>query len=577
MPHVINTKLWETRKNIMHYNCAVTGCNACTRKVGKLDQYSWMFGVKFFSFPHKTWKARERKVWTDLIRRDNFTPSKYTKVCSRHFKDGEPTRENPHPTLFPYNNYGKPKLPRPVTPINKAARSAVNTGPGVAGAGTRPRRLSLLTTGSEATGPGKKPTAETRSLLIIPGDRIDVGNEVEIRSQPPVNQRCSKISYKGQYDTTRVPVIYNHEYCEPSSKEPPQMKNTACQTEISGHDLERVFAENEVLKRKLEDKDQLLTDLFYEKTTQDDHHIRTYYGLPNKSIFDGIYEVVSHHAGYLKYWSGKHSAKTMDYERHGRKRPGPKRKLDPRHEFALTLMKLRLGLLSYVLGDIFGISMSRVSQIFTTWISFLNQVITSPLLQWPSRTQVDQNMPQCFRKTYPKTRVIIDCSEFFIQCPGKPSTQHSTYSQYKSHNTYKVLFGIDPNGAFTFVSELWSGNVSDKYITKSSGLIELLDAGDEVMADRGFQIEDLLLPKAKLVAPPFTRKCKYGKQKRLNVKQIRTTRRIANLRIHVERAIQRIKTYRFLNGDLNAKYKGISNQAVRVAAAFCNIKPPLVK
>jgi hypothetical protein len=45
------------------------------------------------------------------------------------------------------------------------------------------------------------------------------------------------------------------------------------------------------------------------------------------------------------------------------------------------------------------------------------------------------------------------------------------------------LFGVSPFGAFTFVSDLWSGNVSDKHLTEQSGLIEKLDDGDAVMAD----------------------------------------------------------------------------------------------
>lgn len=95
---------------------------------------------------------------------------------------------------------------------------------------------------------------------------------------------------------------------------------------------------------------------------------------------------------------------------------------------------------------------------------------------------------------------------------------------------------MSPFGAFAFVSDLWSGNVSDKHLTEQSGLIEKLDDGDAVMADRGFHVEDSLLKKnATLIAPPFTRKWHNGKGKRLNVKEIRQTRQIARLRIHVER------------------------------------------
>lgn len=59
------------------------------------------------------------------------------------------------------------------------------------------------------------------------------------------------------------------------------------------------------------------------------------------------------------------------------------------------------------------------------------------------------------------------------------------------------------------------------------------------MADRGFDIEeDLVLLGVKLNISPFLR----GKLK-LSEKELIATRRIASLRIHVERAMERIKNF----------------------------------
>ena len=52
----------------------------------------------------------------------------------------------------------------------------------------------------------------------------------------------------------------------------------------------------------------------------------------------------------------------------------------------------------------------------------------------------------------------------------------------------------------------------------------------EVLADRGFLIDDILMTKGvKLTIPPFTRKCNNAKGKRLNVSEIRKTREIVFL------------------------------------------------
>ena len=54
--------------------------------------------------------------------------------------------------------------------------------------------------------------------------------------------------------------------------------------------------------------------------------------------------------------------------------------------------------------------------------------------------------------------------------------------------------GIAPSGSVTFVSQLYTGGTSDKEITKQFGILTLLERGDNVMADRGFVINDLLEP-----------------------------------------------------------------------------------
>lgn len=101
-----------------------------------------------------------------------------------------------------------------------------------------------------------------------------------------------------------------------------------------------------------------------------------------------------------------------------------------------------------------------------------------------------------------------------------------------------------PFGAIIFISNLWGGNTSDRYISMYSGFLDNVRPGHEIMADRGFLIRDLLLERrAKLVILPFTKKCNWGKGRRLLQNDIVKTKCIARLRIHVERAIERLKIF----------------------------------
>ena len=71
-------------------------------------------------------------------------------------------------------------------------------------------------------------------------------------------------------------------------------------------------------------------------------------------------------------------------------------------------------------------------------------------------------MPEVFRVCYPKVFIIIDTTELWVQTPSELSTQSQHYSDYKSHTIVKGLVGIASNGAFIFLSQLYTGAISDR-------------------------------------------------------------------------------------------------------------------
>ena len=159
------------------------------------------------------------------------------------------------------------------------------------------------------------------------------------------------------------------------------------------------------------------------------------------------------------------------------------------------LCRLRLGLYEQDLAYRFQISQASVCRICSTWINFCFFKFKE-LPIWPTRTIIDSHMPCIFKDLYPSTRCIIDATEIFIQKPQNPSAQQLTFSNYKNHNTYKALIAISPSGAISFVSDLFGGNISDKELTSRCGLLDLLEDGDSVMADKGSNIADLLNAKS---------------------------------------------------------------------------------
>ena len=269
----------------------------------------------------------------------------------------------------------------------------------------------------------------------------------------------------------------------------------------------------------------------------------------------------------LRYWGSNNSC--IQYPEVEKK--GQKRLLEPKDELFLTLVRLRVNIPEKVLADNYKISVAEVSRIFVTWLDLIySRLVQLPI--WASKNTIQETMPESFCEKYPSTRVIIDCTEIFIQKPSCFRAQSDTYSSYKSHNTAKGLIGIAPNGAVTFVSELYGGHCSDRAIVEDCGIVELLSEGDSVMADRGFEIQDLLAKKkVYLNIPPFMR-CKD----QLSPEEEDETREVASVRIHVERAIERVKNYNILTQVIPNSMAEDLNKIWKVCSLLSNFKGPLV-
>ena len=133
------------------------------------------------------------------------------------------------------------------------------------------------------------------------------------------------------------------------------------------------------------------------------------------------------------------------------------------------------------------------------------------------------------------------------------------------------MVGFSPTGVVTFLSKLWGGSASDKQIVKESGLLNLLEPGDSVMADKGFLIQDLLEPlNVSLNIPP-----KRYSNRQLSRQEVEETRRIAAVRIHVERKMEEIKNFKILQRIIPATEWHNANNIVLICAA--NLEPPLVR
>lgn len=268
--------------------------------------------------------------------------------------------------------------------------------------------------------------------------------------------------------------------------------------------------------------------------SKDDKVFKFYTGIHVQDFVD-LNHVLGDSADDMKYYGTAESA-----EHEGRYNRGRARKLSREDELFLTLIKLRHDFPESDLAARFNVSQATISRVFRTWVLCLSYTFKEIDI-WPSRIHVNNNMPDAF-SCYASTRVIIDATEFPIEKPSKPDIQATTWSSYKNRNTLKVLVGCSPNGVLTFLSDVYGGRITDKEITRRSGLTAKLESGDTIMADRGFEIDDMLPEGVRCNIPPF-----LGGRDQLEPLEVLETRRIATLRIHVERAIERLKNFQILS------------------------------
>ena len=127
----------------------------------------------------------------------------------------------------------------------------------------------------------------------------------------------------------------------------------------------------------------------------------------------------------------------------------------------------------------------------------------------------------------------------------------------------------------SYISEGWGGRTSNKHLTVHCNLLNNIIAGDTILADRGFEIKDVVgLMSSQLEIPAFTR----GK-KQLDAVTIEQTRKIANVCIHVERVIGSVrKKYSLLSATQPIDFVMSANgeettldKIVHVACALVNI------
>ena len=515
--------------------------------------------VGFFSIPTDT---SLRAQWLHAIRRDtgkHFTITDSTKVCSLHFKNEHLKKslgigrlsyvDGAVPSVFEWKRSSPRKRPPP-TPRGNSA-SIQNKKQNKRKAGSARTSLDM----SAVAGPSSE------SLSI---DATDSLNEFSLASNSEA-ESSETVTTDNQlsYDDLRKKLAKMEQLLEES-----RTKNAKLEAEV-----EKVRTHAFKISEKCANLEKRI---FTVDNFTSDEDITFYTGFPSYDVFMATYNYLNpgQNGENIRFWrSVSNDVDPEYYEREPELGVGPgrPRTLNAKEEFFLVMCRLRQGFPERHLGHLFDISQSTVSRIVISWVNFM-YLRFGQLNIWPSRKVVNDNMPQDFKGKYPNTRAIIDCTEIKCQMPSSLLLNSELFSSYKNHTTLKGLIAISPAGHISFISQLYTGSISDREITERSGFLDLsFEANDSVMADKGFTIQDLLPVGVSLNIPPF-----LGSSAQMPAEDVVKTQEIASLRIHVERAINKIKNFHIWDGVVPLSLFGIVNQMWTVCAHLCNVQDPII-
>ena len=237
----------------------------------------------------------------------------------------------------------------------------------------------------------------------------------------------------------------------------------------------------------------------------------------------------------------------------------------------LCLVKLKLYITFRCLAVMFEISYTTATSYFNFMIDLLQQSLPVP---WPPQEIIRKSVPYCFKK-YKNTRVVLDCSETRVESPSCAVCRIKLYSHYKSGYTIKYLIGISPSGLIIFISVVYGGRASDSFIVRNSEVLNKAEFSDAVMTDKGFEIEEdcQTLLSVKLIRPPFLRK-----KAALKKSEALENESIASARVHVERVIQRMKTYTILKKQtMSWELANRADKILHVVCGLVNLQKPIIQ
>ncbi|XP_026768610.3 uncharacterized protein LOC113526053 isoform X1 [Pangasianodon hypophthalmus] len=505
----------------MVHTCVVAGCRN-RRTPGT--------ALSFYRFP----RDPERKQrWIAAVNRKGWVPNEGSRLCSTHFISGKQVKN--------------PRSPDYVPSVFTSAT------------------LSPNIKEANAFEPYDKQEAQVEAanaLLFLQGQgRFNEGHSHnQCQGEPESTSSCLN-SDDERKDAEGTEEIVSESENESNEEEPP--RNSFAKSVIYEAKVNALRKENMKLKESLEKMS--LTEASFKN---DPEKVQFYTGLPNYFVFETVMWLL------VPHMKGDKNAKLSNFQ-----------------QLLLTLMRLRLDLRNQDLAYRFGVKVSTVTRTVHRIINIMFTTLVPTAVFWPSRVELRKNLPEAVKCTHPDCAVIIDCFTVSLEKAVSIDTHRQGARAIREVNTsspqpafiseLKYVIGVAPQGAVMFVSRGAPGNVSDKTLVESCGFLHKLLPGDVVLAERDFEIKDLVgAHRAELtITSSELHETDRSNQNPRDEASLAATERM-NVYRHVERVIQMVKKrYSMLTGPVESAFTVVDrstnvttfDKMVQVACALNNL------
>ncbi|XP_050041015.2 uncharacterized protein [Dermacentor andersoni] len=512
-----NASVCTRRKQSTSIYCCVCGChNSYKNTAGKLPK------VQFYHFPWKSYEADRRQRWIAAVRRtrpngDLWQPvQRRTVICSAHFVGNKASTIAGHPAYVPTVFPPCYKRSDAVLPASKLDRYK-----------RVQRRRAVL----------QAPTSKSAITATAENSSTDFADEI-IALPEETGTSASVMTQTDADFNGGVCTLFLSVTAEGAAS------TQVCHTSI----VEKgVQASASVRSTAIGPNERSCAFLGYNSLIQRKDAFRELCGV-SANVFSLLLSVLS---------------------------PIVVREMDAPifQKLSIFLMKMKLGVSFASIALLFGLHRTTVSRIFY----FVLTNLLNAMQKWipePSLGAVQATMPTCFKLHFPRCRYIIDCTELRTEEPPTTEQKRALFSHYKGGYTLKFLIGILPNGTVTFVSQAYGGRASDTHITLESGFLDRIEPGDVILADKGFP--GIKAPtesqKGIIVLPPFSKG-----NVQFTHEELEQTYHVAQVRIHVERAIQRLKMFGIVNSRVPIDLIPHMSDIMRMCCILANLQPPIIE